>query len=189
LSEDDHRALCREADFYQLKELLDVLNPSVDDNWTLTGTRNAELSNGGLKLTCKTGWAASRGMIGWAHGVHEWVVRMDGKSDCVRVGISQENIEHVSDEDDILRTLGCYDGCVYTFGNDGRKYMDVPDDGLHVGSLISVRLDLDKRTLTFGVNGKRFDKPATTDIAPTTWYPYVELWDEKTAFTITKRNK
>jgi hypothetical protein len=35
----DHRALCLEADFYQLKELLDVLNPfQSDDKWTWTET-------------------------------------------------------------------------------------------------------------------------------------------------------
>jgi hypothetical protein len=33
LGECDHRALCREADFYQLKELLDVLNLPAD-MWT-----------------------------------------------------------------------------------------------------------------------------------------------------------
>jgi hypothetical protein len=44
LSEDDHRALCREADFYQLKELLDVLNAPVDHNWTLTETPNGVLA-------------------------------------------------------------------------------------------------------------------------------------------------
>jgi hypothetical protein len=81
LSEDDHRALCCEADFYQLKELLDVLNPPVDDNWTLTETPNGVLSNGGLTLTnIKGGYASSRGTIGWTHGVHEWVVRIDGGS-------------------------------------------------------------------------------------------------------------
>jgi hypothetical protein len=56
LGESDHRALCREADFYQLKELVDVLNPppSEDDKWTFTETPNGELSNGGLTLTKKT---------------------------------------------------------------------------------------------------------------------------------------
>jgi hypothetical protein len=186
LSEDDHRALCREADFY--KELLDVLNPSVDDNWTLTKTPHGVLSNGGLTLTCKkrVGYASSRGTIGWTHGVHEWVVRIDGRSINVYVGISQENINPVGDNYDIfLCTLDCYFGCVYAFGDAGVKYMDVPKGGLPAGSLVSVRLDLDKRTLTFGLNGKWHDKPVIIDIAPTTWYPYVQLGD-RSAITIVR---
>jgi hypothetical protein len=186
LSEDDHRALCREADFYQLKELLDVLNPSVDDNWTLTETPNGVLSNDGLTLTGKkkNKFASSRGTIGWTHGVHEWVVRIDGESYSVDVGISPENINHVGHNEGITCVLGCYSGNVCAFGNNGVEYMDVPDDGLPDGSLISARLDLDKRTLTFGLNGKWHDKPAMTDIAPNMWYPYVELWNSGYAITI-----
>jgi hypothetical protein len=182
LSEDDHRALCREADFYQLKELLDVLNPSVDDHWTLTETPNGVLSNGGLTLngTKTNEYASSRGMIGWTYDVHEWVVRIDGISYGVCVGISPENIDPVDHNNDISCTLGCYNGCVYFFGKDGGEYINVPNGGLPVRSLVSVRLDLDKRTLTLGLNGKWRDQPAIIDIAyGTSWYPYVQLWDEK----------
>jgi hypothetical protein len=71
--------------------------------------------------------------------------------------------------------LGCHVGSVCGFGDEEEEYMDVPDDGLPAGSLISVRLDLDKKTLTFGLNGKWQHKPAKTDIAPNTWYPYVQI--------------
>jgi hypothetical protein len=164
---------------------LDVLNPPLDDTWTLTETPNGELSKDRLTLTSKKNycWASSRGTIEWTHGVHEWVVRIDGESDGVYVGLSQENIDPVGDNDEISCTLDCYGGDVYAFGDAGVKYMDTPDE-LPVGSLISVRLDLDKRTLTFGLNGKWHDKPALTDIAPNTWYPYVELWSSGNAITI-----
>jgi hypothetical protein len=185
LNDDDHRALCEEADFYQLKELLDVLNPSLYDKWTLTETPNGVLSNGELTLTGNFGYAASRGTIGWTHGVHEWVVRMDGKSYIVCVGISPENINPVGRNYDISCTLGCYDGRVYVFGK-WDKHMDIPDGGLPVGSLISVRLDLDKGTLTFGLNGKWHDKPATTDIAPNTWYPYAQLYNSGSVIAIVR---
>jgi hypothetical protein len=129
LSEDDHRALCREGDFYQLKELVDVLKPP-DHNWTLTETPNGELSNGGLTLTCKKNvWASSRGTIGWTQGVHEWVVRIDGESLNVWVGMSQENIDPVGN-DDISCTLDCFDGTVWAIDADGVEYMDVPARGL-----------------------------------------------------------
>jgi hypothetical protein len=108
--------------------------------------------------------------------VHEWVVRMDGSSDGVYVGMSPESIDPVYHNVDITCVLGCLMD-MFAFGRDGVKYIDVPDGGLPDGSLVSVRLDLDQRTLTFGLNGKWHDKPALTDIAPnTTWYPYVEVW-------------
>jgi hypothetical protein len=107
LSDVDHRALCVEVDFYQL-ELLDVLNAPLDDSWTLTETPNGELSNGGLTLTCtKEYFAASRGTIGWTRGVHEWVVRIEVNGGFV--GISEESIDPVDDNNRISCTLDCDD--------------------------------------------------------------------------------
>jgi hypothetical protein len=148
------------------------LNPSVSvDTWTLTETPNGKLSSGGLTLTFKKGdWAASRGTIGWTYGVHEWVMGIDSSSYNVYVGITQKIINPVHDNIGISCLFSCYSGEVFKFRNIEVDYMDVPDRGLPVGSLISVRLDLDQRTLTFGVNGKWHDKPALTDVA---WYPYV----------------
>jgi hypothetical protein len=177
LDESDHRALCCESDFYQLKELVDVLKPSVSvDNWTWTETPNGILSNGGLTLTNKTGdWAASRGTIGWTHGVHEWVVRNDAEN-CISVGVSLENIDPNSRNDEISYKLNCWSGYVFGPNNYKQPYsIDVSDAVLPVGSLISVRLDMDKKTLTFGLNGKWNDKPAFTDIPSNTWYPYARI--------------
>jgi hypothetical protein len=115
--------------------------------------------------------------------VHEWLVRIDGRSINVWVGISQENINPVDQNGDISCMLGCYDGYVCAFGK-WDKYMDVPVGGLPAGSLVSVRLDLDKRTLTFGLNGEWHDKPALTDIEPNTWYPFVQLWNSESGITV-----
>jgi hypothetical protein len=175
LSEDDHRALCRDADFYQLNELLDVLKPSVSvDTWTLMETANGVLSNGGLTLTNKkVKWVSSRGTIGWTHGVHEWVVRIEG-GNYVVVGVSLENIDPIGDNSQISYRLYCYNGYVLGPNNYEEPYLtNIPRGGVPVGSLISVRLDMDKKTLTFGLNGKWNDKPAFTDIPSNTWYPYV----------------
>jgi hypothetical protein len=147
-----------------------LLISCVMDVWTLIC----------VTLTSKKGGtASSRGTIGWTYGVHEWVVRIDGKPFGVFVGISQEDIDPVGDINDISCTLGCVGGYVYAFGGDGVDYMDVPNGGLPVGSLVSVRLDLGKRTLTFGLNGKWHDKPAFIDIAPNTWYPFVRIYNTK----------
>jgi hypothetical protein len=47
----DHRALCREVDFYQLKELMVMLVP-----WVLIESPNGSLSNNGLTFTSNTDW-------------------------------------------------------------------------------------------------------------------------------------
>jgi hypothetical protein len=190
LCESDHR---READFYQLKELSEMLIPPVgDDNWTWMETPNGVLSNGGLTLTNNNTekwtlamslsssssnsmdkWTCSRGTIGWAQGVHEWIVRIDGSSDMV-VGISLETIKPNVGNREITYWLYCLSGMVFGPNNYQQPYLiNVPSKGLPIGSLISVRLDMDKRTLTFGLNGKWNDKPAITGIPCNTWYPYV----------------
>jgi hypothetical protein len=177
LSEDDHRALCREADFYQLNELVDVLKPSVSvDDWTWTETPKGLLSNGGLTLTGKKGdRAALCGTIGWTHSVHEWVVRNDA-GNFIFVGISLENIDPNDWNSEISYRLDCYNGIVYGPNNYNQSYLtEVQLSGLPDGSLISVRLDMDMKTLTFGSNGKWNDKPAITDIPSNTWYPYVAM--------------
>jgi hypothetical protein len=178
LSELDHAALCREADFYQLKELVEVLRPSVSvDNWTWTETPNGVLSNDGLTLTTSTtdNLAASRGTIGWTHGVHEWVVRIDKRVGSA-FGVSLENIDLNGGNGEKRYALDCHDGYVRGPNSYEALYLtNVPHGGLPVGSLISVRLDMDKKTLTFGLNGKWIDKPAITGVAPNMWYPYVAL--------------
>jgi hypothetical protein len=72
--------------------------------------------------------------------------------------------------------MNCYTGNVYGLDLDDEPYLeDLPDDGLPVGSLINVRLDLCNRTLTFGLNGNWNDEPAFTDLPSNPWYPFVQL--------------
>jgi hypothetical protein len=81
-----------------------VLKP---DDWIWKETPNVVLSNGGLTLTGKEGvWAASRGTIGWTHGVHEWVVRIDA-GNSISVGVSLENINSIGGNSEISCTLSC----------------------------------------------------------------------------------
>jgi hypothetical protein len=107
------------------------------------------------------------------HTVHEWVVRIEDDND-ITVGVSLEKIDPNGFNPEISYRLFCYNGCVFGPYKYKQPYLtDVPDDGLPDGSLISVRLDMDKKTLTFGLNGKWNDKPAITDIPSNTWYPYL----------------
>jgi hypothetical protein len=78
-------------------------------------------------------------------------------------------------------------GRVYGPNNYKQPYLpNIPDGGLPEGSLISVRLDLDKKTLTFGLNGKWNDKLAFIDIPSNSWYPCVVL--QKACTTIIGRS-
>jgi hypothetical protein len=133
-------------------------------------------SNGGLTLLVNKegGWASSRGTIGWAHGVHKWVVRID-RQKFVFVGLSLENIDPNGGNHEISYRLHCASGKANGPSLPGMPCLtDVPM-GLSVGSLISFRLDMDKKTLTLGLNGKWKDEPTFTDIPSNTWYPFVSL--------------
>jgi hypothetical protein len=44
-----------------------------------------------------------------------------------------------------------------------------------LGSIVAVRLDLDQKTLSFGLNGKGLDKPTFVDLPEDTWYPFFAL--------------
>jgi hypothetical protein len=90
------------------------------------------------------------------------------------VGVSLENIDPSGGNFEISYSMSC--GLGHVYGPNGYKEQystNFPHDGLPLGSLCSVRLDIDKKTLTFGLNGKWNDKPAIIDVPSNTWYPYV----------------
>jgi hypothetical protein len=219
LNSSDQRALHRDAEFYQLSELMQSLVPpspevvvslpdvaengsreearnsdegsvnnnrvrkrnALMDNWTWTATPNGKLSNDRRTLTGKQlngdEFACSRGTSGWTQGVHEWVVRLNTDASCVFVGISLENINPKESNDDICYVLNCNDARAHgPFLKAKKCFSNVPKAGLPVGSQVSLRLDLDRKALTFGLNGKWNDKSAFIDVPPNTWYPYVLVW-------------
>jgi hypothetical protein len=146
---------------------------------------NGSLSNNGLIFTSNTDWidepltktlACSRGTIGWTHGVHEWEVRLEAHPPSVSVGITPVNLTLTEDE---WKGYGVHsnDGTANGPKNSDLKIekdLGVPGSGLPVGSMISVRLDIDQRTLTFGLNGK-WNAPAFFSLPFIKWYPYIQI--------------
>jgi hypothetical protein len=130
----------------------------------------------------------SQGTTGWSNGIHDWVVRVEAESINVCIGISRKEIDPTDGNEDIAFMICCYDGVLFgpNIDDDVRYFVNVPSDGLPAGSLVCVHLDLDLKTLTFGLNGKWNDGPAFCNIPPDTWFPFVELGHEGTSVTIVR---
>lgn len=157
LSKEDHDALEIELDYYQLR---DAIPEKKKETWEWKG---------GLKQ-CPDDKAItfSRGIVGWSEGKHEWTLCIVDRND-VRVGIMCETGDPDKGHHSGYK-LDCSTGHVWTpteasYKGYGRR--------MQVGEHVSVRLDMDKHELTFGVNGKWFG--TLTHIPHKTWYPCVGL--------------
>lgn len=143
--------------------------------WTFEASRNGILSNNGHTFTKATraGWdCATRGSVCWSSGVHEWAIRIDTFAGGVSMGISQAAIETI----DIARNttirydIFCGSGCAV--GPDDVERPCFEGSLLKEGSVVSLRLDMDTKALTFGLDGEWMAQPTFTGIASGTWYPY-----------------
>jgi hypothetical protein len=75
--------------------------------------------------------------------VHEWTIRLDRCEGVIYVGISPKYFDPTGSNDFATCVMECYTGNVYGLDVSDIPYLkDVPDDGLPVGSLINVCLDL-----------------------------------------------
>lgn len=144
-------------------------------HWTFVASSNGALFDNKRRFTKVRGdgWdCATRGSVGWASGVHEWAIRIDEFADSVSIGISQADINKT---DAAANTAIRYD----VFSGSG-KAVDTKDKEhqcfghkLAKGSVVLLRLDMDAKSLTFGLNCKWTEKPTFKGIASGTWFPYV----------------
>lgn len=189
LSETERRGLLREADFYQLRDLIKMF--SREHTWTILETPNGTLSEDRLTLSKKSNleWdCCARGSLGWKEGVQEWTVRLDSGGRGVMLGISLADIDPTDARKSVKSAyaVGCATGRAWdTQLNEYNCFNNVPSGGLPVGTLVSIRLDMDNRTLTFGLNGQWNSLPTFTTIKPGTYYPYFTLYSNGT-FTVVR---
>jgi hypothetical protein len=93
----------------------------------------------------------------------------------VFIGIGPENIDLVGENDALAYIVGCNSGTVYGPNYKSSKYF-TRGAGEAEGSIFSVRLDLDKRTMRFGLNGKWSDKIAFSNLhANEPWFPFIGI--------------
>lgn len=145
-------------------------SPSTPESsqWTLTcSDKTGEVLANGLTLRAKRhNGVIAFGSHGYKRGVHEFTVRYDSPSDALRVGVAVRN--HGARY--ALRASG---GAARESNRPNVAEIQCSRP-LRPGDLVSVRLDMEARTLTFGLNGCWNAAPAFTDLELKTWYPYVK---------------
>ncbi len=127
--------------------------------------------------TSEAEWAcATRGKKGHKKGVHIWNVRLVAGAEGVSVGITfNKNVSRVNSDANIpyRYDLYCGQGRVVDTDNNDYAHFKGPFEN---GTLVSMCLDLDAHTLTYGVNGQWKSKPAFRHLgSKQKWYPYVAL--------------
>ncbi len=158
-----------------------VQEEQVAGEWVLEETPNGHLSSGGLVVTKTTdskSWDCdTRGSEGWTEGVHEWWVKLDNGGNGVGLGICLGSISLTDDahNGNLSFLINCTTGAAYDESGNKKPVFNVPAGGMTLGSVVTVRLDLDEKTLSFGLNGKGLDVPTFTDLPEDTWYPFVAL--------------
>jgi hypothetical protein len=56
------------------------------------------------------------------------------------------------------------------------------------GDTISIRLDLDQKTVTFGLNRVMNPEPTFTNLAKGMWFPYFALYNKGSTVSVLKSN-
>ncbi len=157
-----------------------ALAPS-ENEWLLEETPNGLLSVSGLSLVKQSPekkWDCdTRGTEGWTKGVHQWSVRLDAGGNGVGLGIS---LGEISKTDDSLNSnvsfiINCTTGAAYDDAGNKTPVFAVPSGGMPAASVVTVRLNLEDQSVSFGWNGKGLDKPTFCDIPRDCWYPFFAI--------------
>lgn len=127
---------------------------------------------GGLKPGLTTGeFIYSHGTIGCNKGVSEWVIRLEGDSNDVRVGIAYMTApSHTTFNFMDAYRIACRTGELW---NPAKKTWTSYAPAIGTESQVSIHMDMNKHELRFGVNGTWFS--TISGIAQETWYPCVGL--------------
>jgi hypothetical protein len=126
---------------------------------------------------------ATRGSVGWSKGVHKWTVRLDKFPEGVSVGICKKDIDFGDACNNIYKRYDVFggNGNAIDIENEEHSCLKGP---FQVGTFVSVCLDLDQRTLTFGVNGKMKLKPTFRELEAGEWFPYFAFCNKGSTVTV-----
>lgn len=146
-----------------------VRGERIGPTWTLSGNKNATLSNNGLTLTKtgggRTGWDCNvLGSAGWVSGVHEFSVRLDTTCEMM-VGVAPAQTNSTGPNWSTCGFyLGTHSGAL--FAQDGTWKRDYLGRRCSKkGTVIRVKLDCDRHCLWFGVDAEDFPSdPAFRDL-------------------------
>lgn len=155
--------------------------------WTLFAPNaNGVVSNNGLtfaKVSDGDWTCATRGSVGWSSGVHQWTVRMDKLPKGVSVGISRCEIDFADACNNINKRYDVYGGTGHAIDIENDEFACLKRP-FEVGDLVTIKLDLNFKTLTFGLNGKMNLKPTFRDLGDGDWFPYFAFCSKGSTVTV-----
>lgn len=188
LSGSKRQRLLREAQFYQLADLVKLIGLPQEveleqrsSSWVLKETINGTLSNRLMTLRqcseiggecCMT-----TGTVGFTKGVHEWSVNLDTGGMGILLGVSLAGIDqtNVLHNESLHFVVSCTDGKVCSGGKWRPFFSQIPAGGMGLNTVVSLRLDSDRRVLLLGLNGLWREDPAFTDLPKDVLFPYFVL--------------
>jgi len=181
----EKKHLIRDAQFYQLEELAEMLEGTAE--FVFTKSPNGDLSNNNKTFTKNrggTGWNCNTlGSRGCLSGIHQWLVTLENNCTNLMIGVAPASTNQSGTN---YTTCGFYfyacNGTLYSQDNiRGKAYYNLP---CHVQSTkITVKLDMNAKTLTFAVNGNWLPV-AFTNLPSTTLFPSFDVYDNGSKFTI-----
>jgi len=183
-------ALLRDARFYQLDELVRMLGeefppPPTETEWELQTSPNGYLSNNSrtFKKMCN-GWNCNvLGSIGWTAGIHQWTVSLDANCTDLMIGVAPATTTRAGAN---FASVGFY---LYTL--DGKLYgQGVPFNRSQTsqrcnadGTRITVKLDMDRKTLCYAVNGV-WQTNNWRDLPAAILYPSFDVYSALATFSV-----
>jgi len=188
LTPSEKRALLRDAQFYQLPDLVDILNkplnPPKETNilWELNPSPYGTLSNNNRTFQKNQGGALVSftvlGTVGWSSGVHQWSVVLVNNFADVMVGVAPFNTEptHFS------KGFYLYSVSGTLYGPDGTSNKAYCQPRTAARTKITVILDMDGKTLTFIINGA-WQPVAWSNLPSVTFYPAFNVGTQNAIFT------
>lgn len=203
-------ALAAEAEYYvlpELKALMAAAQPQLKEkskttinDWHISMT-GRDAGDDVHKLTHRnplSKFQCAVGSKGWSSGVHEWSVTgsRQGASNIVGVFFMPTITFAFSNMDRLHNTSYVFgihtDAANGTSPNNKGNLPAVfgPNFTTRESNIFGIRLDLDKKIITFGLNGVWNNLP-TYAIDPyakpgVLWYPYFDIWDAGTSMWLVK---
>jgi hypothetical protein len=166
-----------------------VMPAVVPQVWRWQATPNGQVSADGRSVSklrgIANGWNCEvRGSIAWNDaGVHEWRLLLPEGGSGVAVGVCHDNLPslvlHSANRAHCI-SLHCATGTATA--SDGR--VKVFQNCSAPGTTIMMRLDLNQRTLLFGINGVWNAAPSFINIGAGAWTPYAGFYYPNRTATI-----
>jgi alkylated DNA repair dioxygenase AlkB len=183
-----------EAVIAAAKAAMNTASPAAaaaEGPWSLLGSPNAVLSNGGrtcVKQSEDLWTCATIGTVGWSSGVHQWDVHFDRLAKGLVIGIARrEGINFVGSDASnapLRHGLLCSTGHIVGGDNKDHPYLST---AVPTGATVSVFLDLDRKIVSFTLKGANAAAPAFANLGEGAWYPYFAMRFKDCTFTVTPK--